>query len=273
MKLFKLIKSVDYVTYPTYKEVTEINKKLGDSLSNYRDVLITTAVGLFLNTTFVSNIIIDHLKKAYASVTLIGRFVRCEAASEVIALVAAIILYFLIKLIHWICYLLSTNKNTQEKRDAIVHEFFNVIIPQLVGIRSIIEKYNKASSVHSRKRILLLVQASHEISELFSDLSKMRIIEKDSKGNITKQSDELLQRIGNSTFATVLDIMVDTAQDIYKEVKTLAVSESTLSDELSSLTFIFNSNTLFPTNLGLPLFKELDRKHEQIRTGINKSNN
>lgn len=142
MKLFKLIKSVDYVTYPTYREVAEINKKLGDSLDNFRDMLISAIIGIALDTMFISTWLLKFLKCRFPKDTLLGSFARAEGAGTLLALLIVAAVYLLIKLARYICYLKTTNKDTDEKRAALVHGLYNIIIPQLVETKSIWEQFD-----------------------------------------------------------------------------------------------------------------------------------
>lgn len=54
MKLFKLIKSIDYVSYPSYKELVKISDAVSNSVATFRDMLISTIVGILFDKTPLS---------------------------------------------------------------------------------------------------------------------------------------------------------------------------------------------------------------------------
>lgn len=63
MKLFKLVKSIDYVTYPVYKELLKISKTVNDSLSNFKTILVSAAIGVLFDASPLSQYIVNLLKE------------------------------------------------------------------------------------------------------------------------------------------------------------------------------------------------------------------
>ena len=146
MKLFKLIKSIDYVTYPAYKELVRISNTVSDSVRAFRDILISAIAGVLFNLTPLSNLILSKIKGQSPS-GIIEKIINYENTPIFISIIAAIIIYGGINLVKAIQIRCGSNKNTKPKRDILVYEFYNVAIPQLVEVKSILEQIDENQSI------------------------------------------------------------------------------------------------------------------------------
>lgn len=214
MKFFKIIKSIDYVTYPTYKELVKISDSVSNSIASFRDIIISSIVGVLFNITPLSICITSFIKKSYPS-TVLARIASFENTPLVLAIAIAIILYLGIKFGHFLHDRCESNKNTKKKRDMIVHEFYNVAIPQLIEVKSILEQVKDDHSGEMIKKLLLLLQAKYEICVLYNVLSEMNIIERNKTGLQTDDSSILHNRISACTYSTFIREMITIMLELY----------------------------------------------------------
>lgn len=77
--------------------------------------------------------------------------------------IIALLFYAIVCAVHWVAVRYSSNKNTVEKQNNIVDEFYAIAIPQLIEVKSILEQVDEDNSNDDRKKLLLLLQAKHEI--------------------------------------------------------------------------------------------------------------
>lgn len=219
MKLFKLIKSLDYVGYPSYKELIKISHSVSSSVANIRGLLISAIVGVLFDKTPLSKELIALISKRYPG-GLIERIATYENAPIIISVAIATSVYLLIILGHFICTRWGSNKDKKSKRDILVYEFYNVAIPQLIEVKSILEQVEGDDSGEDRKKLLLLLQAKHEICELYRLLHGMKIIEKRRCGSLTDSSSILCNRIGKCTYTTFQKEMLNIMSEIYIQLST-----------------------------------------------------
>lgn len=256
MKLFKLIKSIDYVTYPTYKELVNISNSLNDSIQNIRDITISGIVAALFNATPVSKLFINFASQHCTSKT-IAAVVNYENAALFLSIVLALGLFVLLKLCSFIRSRFISNKSTKKKRDIIVHEFYNVAIPQLIEVKSMLEQMQDDDSGENRKELLLLLQAKHEICDLYSFIADIRITEKDNTGVQTVDSTILSDRIGTNAYCTFLEEMLENMFLIYTELCNNYSDRATA--EMKELGIYFLKTGVFDQRI------ELREKLEEIR--------
>lgn len=256
MKLFKLIKSIDYVTYPTYKELVNISNSLNDSIQNIRDITLSGIVAALFNATPMSKSFISFASQNCTS-KIIAAVVNFENAPLFFSIVLALVLFALLKLYSIIRSRFESNKSTKKKRDIIVHEFYNVAIPQLIEVKSMIEQMQDDDSGENRKELLLLLQAKHEICDLYSFIADVRITEKDDAGVQTVNSIILGDRIGTNAYCTFLEEMLENMFLIYTELSTNYSDRA--AAEIEELGIYFIKTGVFDQRM------ELKDKLEEIR--------
>lgn len=139
MKLFKLIKSIDYVAYPSYKELVKISDAVTNSIETFRDMLISAIIGVLFDVTPLSGCIVSLIKENN-STDIVQKIISYEDITIFISIFITLIVYGAINLVHFIYARWGSNKNTKKKRDIIVYEFYNVAIPQLIEVKSILEQ-------------------------------------------------------------------------------------------------------------------------------------
>lgn len=244
MKLFKLIKSIDYVTYPAYKELVRISNTVSDSVRAFRDILISAIAGVLFNLTPLSNLILSKIKGQSPS-GIIEKIINYENTPIFISIIAAIIIYGGINLVKAIQIRWGSNKNTKPKRDILVYEFYNVAIPQLVEVKSILEQIDENQSIDERKKVLLLLQAKHEICNLYEMLSEMRIIEREKSGCPTIHSNILSDRISPSAYNTFLREMLANFSSIYKDLSVHCNGTLVREEELDDIRACINKTGVF----------------------------
>lgn len=242
MKLFKLIKAIDYVTYPLYKELIKISKAVSNSLADFRTVLFSSIVGVLLEITPLSDCLIDRIK-GKKLVGIIEKLVNYEHISLVVSIVIAIVLCLILYLLRFLHTRWSSNKNTDSKRDILVYEFYNVAIPQLIEVKSILEQMHDDTSGEERKKLLLLLQAKHEICNLYKLLFEMRVIERKKTGSQTDSSRKLYDRISKSAYSTFLIEMLETLLVIYTELS--KSQEANIQEEIMDIRAIIYKTGVF----------------------------
>lgn len=217
MKFYKLVKSIDFVTYPVLIELQKINEVLGDSISNFRKMIISAAVGMLFDLTPISSLIIENIF-CNSKISWLSSFAKINNSDTFVAFIIALIFYFVLVLFNYFSKRWGSNKNTTKERTQIVLKFYTVVIPQLISIKSIIEQHDESFAHDKDKRYLLLLQAKYEICELINILSELNVIEIDKKGLLTKNSKDVLDQIGPNAYFTILIHVLNRAKDIYKRL-------------------------------------------------------
>lgn len=261
MKFHKLVKSIDYVTYPALVELRKINNALGDSLSNLFNVFVSTAIGVIMEITPLSDLLIERFVKT-SNCTKISEFGNNPDASGIIAIFCATFLFCILGIIHFIKSRWGSNKDTVDERREIAFEFYKVIIPKLISIKSIVEQHDDSEEDKELdKRFLLLLQAKYELIELLHMLSRLKIIElKGSTNVLTRNSKDVLDQIGADAYYTVLIDIIHCVQDVYSRVKQCAGKN--VDGTLSSL------RTSFLTAQVFTVCKQYDLKDTLCQTVI-----
>lgn len=273
MKFHKLVKSIDYATYPVLVELRKINKVLGNSLSGFRDILITAAVGILLDSSPISQWVVETILKNSKCPHLV-KFGSYSDADKLIAILLAGVVYCGLLLWHFIKDRWGSNKNTINERKAIAFEFYKVIIPNLISLKSIVEQAD-ASTDDEDKRVLLLFQAKHELEDLIYLLSHLDVIEIDTKTNIlTKNSKDVLDQIGQDAYFAVLIDIIDRVNEVYTKLE--SCSRKTVQDTLASIKSLFFSAHVFSVHskvsLHHPLSATVKEKYEKAKKEMSKEN-
>ncbi len=260
MKLFKLIKSIDYVSYPAYKELVKISDAVSNSIANFRDMIVSTFVGVLFDKTPLSCYIITYVKNNVSN-SVVKDIVQCQNADLILSIFIGITIFLLIKTVCFIISRFGSNKNTKKKRDILVHEFYNVAIPQLIEVKSIMEQIQEDNSCDNRKKTLLLLQAKHEICDLYRNILNMNIIEKNKTGVKTDDSFLLSCRISNCAYINFLDEMLDIMYMIYTELHTGCCEAA--KEDIEDIRSTINSSGIFNK------VDEIQEKLQSIRKIIN----
>lgn len=202
MKLFKLVKSIDYVAYPANREVIKISESLNDDIGTLKELILSSVIGILFDKAMLSNLIVGWLGKSKWS--LLQIFANYSGANEIIAILVALLVYCMIKNHHKNKKMKESNKNTVEKRDQLIDDFYHILIPSQIEAKSIIEQVQEVSGKDLNTILLLLFQAEHEIDNTMRLLREMRLIEVNGIGQLTEDSSVLIKRIGRSAYVELL---------------------------------------------------------------------
>jgi len=260
MKLFKLIKSIDYVSYPSYKELVKISNAVSNSIDTFRDLLLSTIIGVLFDKTPLSECLLQCLAEKFPN-SIAEQIAAYDNSSLILSIIIAVLAFCAIKLFYFIKARININKNTKKKRDVLVHEFYNIAIPQLIEVKSIIEQTTEDTSGDHRKKLLLLLQAKYEVCDLNRSLFEMNIIERDKTGLQTKDSHILSDRISKCAYINFLEEMLDIIEIIYKELS--AISDDYLENDINDIRATINASGVFDK------LKELKPKLTEIKAKIN----
>ena len=273
MKFHKLVKSIDYATYPVLVELRKINKVLGDSLSGFRDILISSVVAVLFDVSLLSQWIVGEFFGNSTCAYLV-KFSRYPDAGKFIAIILAGLVYCVLWLRHWIKARWGSNKNTINERKEIAFEFYKVIIPNLISLKSIIEQAD-ASIADEDKKVLLLFQAKHELEELVYLLTRLEVVEVDAQTNIlTKNSKDVLDQIGQDAYFAVLIDIIGRVNDVYSKLKNC--SSKHVQDTLASIKTLFFSARVLSVHshvfLNHPLSSTVKEKYEKAKKEMSEEN-
>lgn len=261
MKLFKLIKSIDYVAYPSYKELVKISDAVTNSIATFRDMLISAIIGILFDVTPLSGCIVLFIKENNSS-SIVQEIVSYEGVTIFVSIFIALIIYGVINLVQFIYARWGSNKNTKKKRDIIVYEFYNVAIPQLIEVKSILEQVEEDKSDEERKKLLLILQAKYEICNLYGLLSEMCVIERDRTGAQTDNSNNIYDRISKSAYNTFLMEMLEIMFQIYTKLK--ESQDTSIADDIADIRTNINKTGVFD-KVG-----ELEERLNEIKLEVNK---
>lgn len=255
MKLFKLIKSIDYIAYPVNREVIRISESLNDDFGKVKELIISTIIGVLFDKMTFSNMVIGLLVKSKWS--LLREFAHFLGAKIIIATLVAILCYIIIKLSHNIKNKTESNKNTIEKRDLLVDDFYHILIPSQIEAKSIIEQVQEVQGKDKNTILLLLFQAEHEIDNTMQYLREMRLLEVDGKGQLTEDSCRLIERIGRPVYVELLRGILFNLSNILKILEDDYSEQSELKSkiELKINSMIFS-------------IPELKKEYEPLRERI-----
>lgn len=262
MKFFKLIKSYDYVTYPSYKEL----KKISLALSSSKNIIISAIIGKLASGTPISY---EITKKIYFSTSELSQLTTTEVNQLIanketwVALIIALVVYGLIRIKQKIEVLFKNDKATPEQRHELVYEFFNLIVSQLIEVKSLLKQVEERSSLSENKNnYLLLLQATYEITDLHYTLAKMKIIDKGKSGELTKESEAVLYQIGMQTYSKILSEILDSITETYDKLQAYDLDEKKEAIEKLENTLI--NSTVFPKCQCVKENLNVVKKHLQL---------
>lgn len=266
MKQFKIIKSVDYALYPTYREVLTISKALEKTISSSKNILISGIFGIVLEKALISSLLIEFAKNQFDS-NAIQDILNYDGLPVLLSIFLSIIVYFFLSLgntlVEFISSFFENNKNTRYKRDIIVEEFYKCLIPQLIEIKGIFEKTLICKGKDElTKECLLLLQAQHELLDLYVRTSEMRIVEHGKGGKQTNHSQILCGRISNCAYITFLTEMLEISDKILMRLK--EKYQSVARDEIQAIETTINSSTVYDVvddKIFIEYLKEIRRKY------------
>lgn len=259
MKFYKLIKSIDYVNYPSYKELVKISDSVSNSVIAFRDMLISIAVGVLFEVAPLSTCILSCLAEKFPN-KVMKAITEYKNSSAILSIIIATIVFLIFRFVRFVILRWGSNKNTKQKRDLLVHEFYRVSIPQLIEIKSIIEQMREEPSGEDRKKTLLLLQAKHEMCDLYGNLFEMKIIEKDKTGMQTDDSHILSSRIGKSAYIAFLEEMLELLEIIYEELS--KSGNSNVKKDMDDIRSLINISGGFKIN-------EIECQLKKIKSKIN----
>ena len=236
MRSFKLIKSMSLVSYPLYNELVKIRK----STTSFVNVLISTVVGVLLDKSPLSGYILDYIAELgwlniNQKIALVGE----EDAKTFLSIAIAFLLFLIAQIIYFIYNSWGSNKNTRSKREKLAYEFYNIVIPKLIEVKSLVEQAQEATSEEKNKKKLLLLQALYNMREFSVKMMRMRIIETKQSGVTTKNSKVLLDIIGRSAYSTVCNEMQELNELIESQINSTfdVNTESDVTADICSLKF------------------------------------
>ncbi len=240
MKFHKLVKSIDYVTYPSYVELKKINKKLGDSYSSIQNILISAFIGFFLEKTMIFNWIANFFL-SNTNNEVLKNLLDNDNINRIAALLFALIVYSVLMFIRFADSRWGSNKDTLDERKDIVFTFYRCIVPNLIALKSIIQQHDESEDKEYDKKYLLLLQAHHEIYDLFEQLNNINVVEfqkekkkhkrsndnihSDEEMEIEKNSKDVLDQIGADTYLTVLKDLLIISKDLFEKTVQLKQTE------------------------------------------------
>ena len=261
MKFFKLIKSIDYVAYPSYKELRKISDSITDSVSTFKEIILSSIIGLLFDRLYFSKTIIGFLKGS--NINFIKQFASQKGMDVLIATIFALLIYALLIIRKKIKKKISSNKDSISKRNLLIDDFFHIIIPGQIEAKSIVEQIDENKNKDTNTKILLILQAIHQIEYLQEELREMNLFEIDSDGKQSKESKILLDKIGLLTYTELLKGMEVCLMDIWNILNEEEFSEYRVLIEKVNRIIV---STLFEE---VPL----DEKHKKLRDTISMSIN
>lgn len=255
MKFHKLVKSIDYVTYPSYLELRKINKKLGDSLSSIQNVLVSALIGFFLDKIMMFRWLADVLKNE-----TLKAFFDDEIVNKLTAFAIALLFYYALKFIRYADSRWGSNKDTVDERKSIVFTFYRCIVPNLISLKSLLQQHDESDKDEIDKRYLLLLQAHHEVCDIFDELDKINVVEfrktpkkmlkirinnssadlnqndnehekKSKDKEIEKNSKDVLKQIGPDVYLAVLKELLINTNNLFDKTVQLMKDEKDEKDK------------------------------------------
>lgn len=261
MKLFRLIKSIDYVSYPIYKELVKISNTINNSIGNLRDIIISTIIGILLDSSSLSQNVACKLITLFPCGTFVKVYswLGVNGMGRILSFSLVVFVFLLLRLCAFVKDLFKSNKDTKEKRDILAFEFYNVVLPQLKEIESMIEEINETNK--DANNDLLILRAKHEACDLYKTVFNMKVFEYDSKKQQTKASEIMIQRIGKDAYELFIKELLETMVVIYTLLKGSDYDDA--SDEIKAT---FNQTGVFDVVEGL------NTRLAEVRKRINQQN-
>jgi len=188
--------------YPVNREVIRISESLNDDFGKLKELIIAAIIGVLFDKMTFSNIVIGLLVKSKWSI--FRKFARYPGANTIIATLVALLCYIIFKSCHNNKNKVESNKNTIEKRDQLVDDFYHILIPSQIEAKSIIEQVQEVQGKDNNTILLLLFQAEHEIDNTMQYLRDMRLLEVNGRAELTEESRLLIDRIGRPAYVELL---------------------------------------------------------------------
>lgn len=207
MRFYKASKSLDYIIHPIYEEVSEIKQSINECLGNFKDCLLSALVSLLMERMYPVIPYIVDARQAVKNNT--ASAVQCFWANELtelcIVLTLVIVIFFGIPaLCGAIRPIINGNgKRTEDQRNAFAEQFYNNWIPQLIEVKSIIEKIAEIQDVQSNERSIFLCEAVFRLEKLTENVAEKQPIAysygKDSSTTIRRiDSETIIKLIGGN---------------------------------------------------------------------------
>ena len=252
MKFYKLIKSIDYVTSPVYEELCAIRKEITNTINDTKSLVISIIAGLLSNSTELFNSVQNKLLLSVEKPNLV-KFIESDFFRVLCPIIVIVFVYFFIKAFTFfythVKLSCEENKDSKEKRDILVDRFYHQIIPQLIEIKSLTEKAATLSAQDDeRKKLLLYLQAKHELKRLLYELKRMQVFEKDTTGLMKKDSTILVDRIGDMTYNLVLAELLDIIALFFDHFYTCQYSDQLINELGVLVSWISDGSVFHQTN-------------------------
>lgn len=268
MKTYKIVDSLTYVTYPIYQEIIEIKGAVSNTISSLRNILISAIISTLFSSTPICKYILERINES-STCDIIKIITGYKGTPIFLAIALALCVYTIIKLIEFINSRWRSNKNTKEKQDRIIKDFYFLALPNSVIIKSKLEKIKETVDMDKDKKLLFLMQAKIAFVDLYNDVTRMHIVEyaDPEKQVLTHDSEELLNRISKCAYTTFLVDLMNSLYDIISQLHDgYSVPAKKDIDDLYSYFFM---NGIFAQ---LEVTKdELLKKQKAIKKCINSS--
>lgn len=211
MKFNKLVKTIDYVTYPSLQELRKINRNLGDSISKLTDLFFSAIVAAAIDKTELIQLAVKKIVAKYQIVSLQNIVnsntpIKLDTLGTIIAIIIGLAILIIIRIARWI-YVRCRYKNKKKvsQREGIFCEFYKLVIPQLVTIKSLLEQHDESEPEAKHKRFLLLLQVKYEVCDLIMTLDRIKVLEVKKDGTLFDDSKDVLDLIGSDAYYAVLE--------------------------------------------------------------------
>lgn len=271
MKFYKLVKSIDYVTYPSLIELRKINASIGDSISNFQNLILAALIATVLELSTISTWLIAKLAEKWTCQLFIN-FSQLENAGKILSVAIGIILYLLLFFIRWIRKRCGSNKDTIDEREQLASDFYKVELPHLIAVKSILVQHDTPPSGSpagkerdNETKYLLLLQAKYELCQLIVSLNNSKIVERDKNGVLTADSSTLLNNIGMDSYTAVIIDVLDCAKDIFTKLEKLVMEKQISETKKSLATTIKASSAIGECLKDTTKFNSVINKYNEIK--------
>ncbi len=208
-KAYKIAKSFEYASYPIYQNIKQIRESMETSVSSLFFLLVSTLIStLFsffpdeeslegiVNGLKVSQEIKDMLNSGYIrlGIVFIGTLILFLAA------------FYARRLIKY----LSSNKNSDLKRNQLYNDFYGIVIPQVImGV-----SYSKQAKEKGEMNSLYAIQALHHINCAINSLTQMNIHQHKTGNKLSASAKKVLKEITEQALNRTLNDAKTALDDI-----------------------------------------------------------
>lgn len=239
MKFNKLVKTIDYVTYPSLQELRKINRNLGNSISKLTDLFFSAIVAVAIDKTELIQLAVKKIVVKHQIIWLQNIFnsntpIKLDTLGTVIAILIGLAILIIIRIARWI-YVRCRYKNKRKvsQREGVSSDFYKLVIPQLVTIKSLLEQHDESEPEAKHKRFLLLLQVKYEICDLVLTLDRIKVLEVKKDGTLLDNSKDVLDLIGSDAYYAVLEELTRCASTTRSYLKAYAEKADDLVNSIN----------------------------------------